>query len=257
METGEIQMSAAGYIHEIFSSIQGEGLLIGRRQVFLRMCGCNLQCAYCDTTGGRREALFCRAQKEPDEPRFENIENPLTVDKACALVQRLGRAGRIQPELAVTGGEPLMQAAFLAELLDDLRSCGIEAMLETNGTLPDALPKLLPYVTRIAMDIKLESATGEPSRFEDNARFLEIGRENGIFVKIVFAEKTEEAELKTALKIVRDIDAGIPVILQPVTTIGNINPPSPKRILCMESLASKMVRNARVIPQTHRAISLM
>ncbi|HPX77174.1 MAG TPA: 7-carboxy-7-deazaguanine synthase QueE, partial [Methanobacterium sp.] len=36
-------------ISEIFSSIQGEGKLVGRRQVFIRFSGCNLTCNYCDT----------------------------------------------------------------------------------------------------------------------------------------------------------------------------------------------------------------
>ena len=35
-------------ILEIFSSIQGEGLRIGERQIFIRFHGCNLNCAYCD-----------------------------------------------------------------------------------------------------------------------------------------------------------------------------------------------------------------
>ena len=36
-------------IKEIFSSIQGEGPYIGEKQLFIRFCGCNLNCAYCDT----------------------------------------------------------------------------------------------------------------------------------------------------------------------------------------------------------------
>ena len=41
-------------IIEVFSSIQGEGLLIGRRQIFVRFAGCNLNCNYCDTPESRK-----------------------------------------------------------------------------------------------------------------------------------------------------------------------------------------------------------
>lgn len=37
------------YVSEVFSSIQGEGKLLGRRQIFVRFSGCNLNCNYCDT----------------------------------------------------------------------------------------------------------------------------------------------------------------------------------------------------------------
>ncbi|MCS7180168.1 MAG: 7-carboxy-7-deazaguanine synthase QueE, partial [bacterium] len=36
-------------ISEIFFSIQGEGLLQGLPFIFLRFCGCNLKCRWCDT----------------------------------------------------------------------------------------------------------------------------------------------------------------------------------------------------------------
>ncbi|MEM4195978.1 MAG: 7-carboxy-7-deazaguanine synthase QueE, partial [Methanothermobacter sp.] len=40
-------------IMEVFSSIQGEGLLLGKRQIFIRFAGCNLNCSYCDTPESR------------------------------------------------------------------------------------------------------------------------------------------------------------------------------------------------------------
>ena len=41
------------YIAEVFSTIQGEGLTCGERQVFIRFALCNLKCDYCDTVGAR------------------------------------------------------------------------------------------------------------------------------------------------------------------------------------------------------------
>ena len=34
---------------EIFESIQGEGVHIGKAVTFLRLAGCNLHCPWCDT----------------------------------------------------------------------------------------------------------------------------------------------------------------------------------------------------------------
>ena len=42
-------MTKTAKIAEIFDSIQGEGPYIGYRQLFIRFCGCNLLCDYCDT----------------------------------------------------------------------------------------------------------------------------------------------------------------------------------------------------------------
>ena len=36
-------------IKEIFESVQGEGSIVGFKQLFIRFCGCNLRCKYCDT----------------------------------------------------------------------------------------------------------------------------------------------------------------------------------------------------------------
>ena len=42
-------MSVTYRVAEQFVSINGEGTRAGELAVFVRLCGCNLQCSYCDT----------------------------------------------------------------------------------------------------------------------------------------------------------------------------------------------------------------
>ena len=107
-------------INEIFSSFQGEGKLIGRRQVFVRFSGCNLECSYCDTP----------LSKNPDygdlfstEELFNSIDNLITPDFHS---------------ISFTGGEPLLHADFIKEFLEEYN---FNCLLETNGSLPDQIDK--------------------------------------------------------------------------------------------------------------------
>ncbi len=43
-------------VNEIFHSIQGESTHAGLPCVFIRLTGCNLRCAYCDTADAYDEA---------------------------------------------------------------------------------------------------------------------------------------------------------------------------------------------------------
>ena len=251
-----LSQTPVGNVVEIFSGIQGEGILVGRRQVFLRLSGCNLRCEYCDTPLSRSPRDYCLVQSGPEGEHSQRAANPLTIEQVTSFVAALTRPNMLQPALTVTGGEPLCQAGFLAALLPELRKLGIETMLETNGALPDELAKLLPHVERVAMDIKLASCMGQPVRYEDNRRFLELSRNHGLFVKMVVCAKTTESELQEALRVVRSVDPGIVVVLQPVTTIPHrgIETPSSAQLLRFERCASEIVKNVRVIPQVHKLL---
>ena len=126
-------------IVEIFSSIQGEGLLVGRRQIFVRFAGCNLNCSYCDT----------EASKSSKNGTLRNVD--YVVNKINELKT---------PDLhsvSFTGGEPSLYADFIKEVIDKINFPGF---LETNGTLTKEINKIdnLKYAS---LDIKL------PENLED------------------------------------------------------------------------------------------
>ena len=88
------RMATPGNLVEIFSSIQGEGVLVGRRQVFVRLAGCSFGCRYCDQPEARSPAAAARVEKEPGSGRFVEMPNPVSPADAARCVQELwGPAG--------------------------------------------------------------------------------------------------------------------------------------------------------------------
>jgi len=235
-------------IIEIFSSVQGEGKYVGYRQVFVRFEGCNLSCRYCDTENAVNMHACCRVESTAGSRQFLKVDNPFTPEAAAtqinALLQEL-------PHQAVsfTGGEPLLHADFLAELIPQL-SPAAACFLETNGTLTDALQQVLPLLSIISMDIKLPSVTGR-SLWEEHRRFLQAARSRDTYVKIVVAADTLLSELEQAYAIVAEVDAKLPVILQPVTPFGGCEAPTAGQMLEAQQAALLHLSDVRVIPQTH------
>ena len=110
-------MLAMLQLNEIFYSIQGEGLWTGTPAVFVRLAGCNLACAFCDTDYSTK--FFA------------------TVEEIVALVRD---AGGDCPMVVLTGGEPLAQSESPA-LIEALRRDGRRVHIESNGTIFTDLPE--------------------------------------------------------------------------------------------------------------------
>ncbi len=147
-------------VHEVFHSLQGESSHAGRRCVFIRLTGCNLRCAWCDTK---------EAYEGGDERTVDGLVAE-AVQYGCSLVE-------------VTGGEPLLQPGALT-LLRRLCDEGLEVLLETNGARPTA--GVDPRVTTI-LDIKCPSS-GEATRMIwDNLAHLRPRDE----VKFVLADRND------------------------------------------------------------------
>jgi len=126
-------------ITEIFSSLQGEGKNQGRLCLFIRLSGCNLRCHWCDT------------QYAQDG----GVEMGLD-----AILEQVWRAN--PPYVCITGGEPLLQADELENLVASLERRGTAIDIETNGTID--FSRIQPHAS-ICMDVKCPSS-GEQSNLE-------------------------------------------------------------------------------------------
>jgi len=240
-----------GYLSEMFVSFQGEGLYAGRRHLFIRLAGCNLRCRYCDTPGSLETSpRFRIARGMVESAEGSNPVSPSAVVRyAKSLLASEGRVDGV----AVTGGEPLLQADFLAELLrrDELPH---PRLLETNGVLPDGLETVLSWVDVVSMDIKLPSNTGEPAFWPAHGHFLALARGKA-YVKILVDAETRFEEVEQAVEIVRADCAETPVFLQPVTHSPQRAPLEGEKLRAFYLAARKRLTDVRVMPQLHKILA--
>ena len=189
-------MEKSAFISEIFSSIQGEGVYIGERQLFIRFCGCNLNCAFCDTDFEKKD--FVKIFDENENVIKGN--NPVTSEELKKITQHFLK--NPHHSISLTGGEPLLYSDFLLDFLPKIKTENSPLIyLETNGSLPQELKKVIDLVNIIAMDIKLKSVTGDKNRFEENEEFINIATEKNkeIFVKIILNKNYDKKELQKAI----------------------------------------------------------
>lgn len=225
-------------IVEIFSSYQGEGVYMGARQIFIRFAGCNLNCAFCDTT--------------------QNVTmKNASVQKVVRRVEDIDRGERAHHSISITGGEPLLHVDFLECLLPILKKKGYTIYLETNGTLSNELNRVMRYVDIIAMDIKLPSATEMPPLWESHRQFIKIARNCDTFVKVVVTGGTSAADVVKARSIVEGVGKDIHFVLQPAspTERGDFSVDK-KKVSSFRKLSDQRLKKVSVIPQVHKYLGI-
>lgn len=217
-------------INEIFSSIQGEGPVVGYKQLFIRFCGCNLSCAYCDTE-------FNNGKTYTPQELYNKITSNYDLNNIHSI--------------SLTGGEPLLHTDFLKEFLPLIKN-KTKIYLETNATLCENFLQIKKYADIISADIKLKSSTGNDT-FALHERFLEKTEGIYTFAKIVFDENITQYEIEKSAQIAKKFD--IEITLQPEMTDNKMSVSSDFCNKILDKYLS-IYKNVRLIPQVHKFINV-
>ncbi|MDA7746436.1 7-carboxy-7-deazaguanine synthase QueE [Psychromonas sp.] len=120
-------------VNELFQTIQGEGIYTGVAAIFVRLQGCDVGCAWCDTKHTwdidpiKQSDLILLTDKSTESDRWANASAKEIVDE----IKRLGYSANL---IVITGGEPCMYD--LRELTQVLHEFGFKTQIETSGTYP-------------------------------------------------------------------------------------------------------------------------
>jgi organic radical activating enzyme len=248
--------SNSASLAEVFSSIQGEGVHIGRRQIFVRFIGCNLSCDYCDTHQFDA-AKECQLESTPGRGNFLTMPNPVRLSQVTDLITRWqsGWPG-VHHSISLTGGEPLLHLELLQGWLGDLKRV-LPLHLETNGVLYSALSRVVGDIDFISMDIKLPSSTGEETMWDHHREFLAVASSTGLSVKTVVNSATQHWEIIRAAELTAAVSTAIPFIIQPETGPDLSIKIRPAGLIELQELAAGILQDVRIIPQAHRFIGLL
>ncbi len=229
------------HINEVFSSIQGEGTLIGRRQVFVRFSGCNLDCNYCDTSNSR-------------DPHLGSL---ISTEELINQVNRI-----ITPDfhsISFTGGEPLLHADFIKNFLEEHE---FKSLLETNGSLPNELRKISELLDYVSLDIKLpehEASNNWDDLIDLELKSIKLLRDKEIntYCKVVVMPETKVDMIGfIASKIADEVQntSKLSMVIQPVSPLDLWADGTHKLFEISEEAGKYM--DVLTIPQVHKLLNM-
>ena len=260
---------------EVFASFQGEGLFAGEPQVFVRLFGCPLRCAWCDTPGSWRVAPEAGARIAGLKPRRESSRaTPFQVACWIAEVERGARR-----TISLTGGEPLMWPGFVRALAGMIGERRLH--LETAGAHPESLRRVLDCVDHVSLDLKLPADMGEVQEldgagFERSPRSAEEWREARRACLALVAGRDACAKLVVSGGLPGGVARGaehvedyvelledharlaprVPLFLQPATPVGGVPAAPLELIRALAEEALDLGLAVRVLPQMHRVLGI-
>ena len=235
---------ARARVSEIFTSIEGEGIFVGKKTMFIRLSGCHLKCRWCDTK-------YALPLDSGTDYQIDEIKDVIIKE--------------LRPftyKVNFTGGEPLLQTEAVIELADFIRKqTNLKTYMESSCFDSELFSKVLPYIDICKIEFKTDDSNVVEDEEYDNLllneiRCLELAVESNkaTYIKIVVTNSTN---LESFKNLVYNISEKIKpsdilgFIIQP--SFG-IDQPTVNKLLDTYDIVEPMFPEVRIIPQLHKEI---
>lgn len=235
---------ARARVSEIFTSIEGEGIFVGKKTLFIRFSGCHLKCRWCDTK-------YALPLDSGTEYQMNEIED---------LIIR-----ELQPftyKVNFTGGEPLLQTDAVIKLADFIKKqTNLKTYIESSCFDSELFSKVLPYIDICKIEFKTDDSKVVENEVYDSLllneiKCLELAVESNktTYIKIVVTNSTNLESFKNLVynisKKIRPSDI-VGFIIQPS---HGVDQPTVNKLLDTYDIVQPMFPEVRIIPQLHKEI---
>ena len=230
-------------LFEVFTSVEGEGILYGTKTLFVRLAGCPFTCFYCDT----KESL----------PLDSGTE--YTTDEAIQLID--SNLKNQTYKVNFTGGDPLIQHKAVALLAKHIQDKKIPTYLESSCFDIDRFNYILPFIDIVKIEFKTKD-----SNFVDSEHYEKlidhtmkclkssVITKKTTYIKIVVSSKTQLNEFQELINQIFDIISKDEIdgfVIQP--TYG-ISEPTLTLLLNLYDIVYPHYIDVKVVPQLHKFI---
>ena len=239
-----IENKARARVSEIFTSIEGEGIFVGKKTMFIRLSGCHLKCRWCDTK-------YALPLDSGTDYQIDEIKD-LIIKELRPFTYKVN----------FTGGEPLLQTEAVIELADFIKKqTNLKTYMESSCFDSELFSKVLPYIDICKIEFKTDDSNVVEDEEYDNLllneiRCLELAVESNkaTYIKIVVTNSTNLESFKNLVyKISKRIKPSdiLGFIIQP--SFG-IDQPTVNKLLDTYDIVEPMFPEVRIIPQLHKEI---
>mgnify|MGYP000468786239 FL=1 len=230
-------------LFEIFTSVEGEGILYGTKTLFVRLAGCPFTCFYCDT----KESL----------PLDSGTE--YSIEEANKLID--SNLKNQTYKVNFTGGDPLIQHQAVAQLAKHIQDKKIPTYLESSCFDIDRFNHVLPFIDIVKIEFKTKDSDFVDSKHYEKLightmKCLEssVSAKKTTYIKVVVSAKTKPDDFSQLVKQIFEIISKDKIdgfIIQPTYGVAE---PSLDLLLSLYDIVFPHYNEVKVVPQLHKFI---